>query len=430
MSKERTLTQEERIEKESLTPNEIKRVLVKNFEAVKKGHRVIPICLCGNPGIGKSQIVQQAAQESGADMYEVRVALAVDSSDFTGLPVIDRHVASDGKLYDSRTVYSRPELLPFMPKDENGNYISDDKLRVIFFDEVNRGADPSITNAIFQLLTEYKLGTHKLYPNTAIVLAINPENTGYMVNEMCPALVNRQAFLYIKPDLAQWIAYANVNSIDPNITSFVSTFPKFFSESGVSEEEGADKRFPTPRAWFNVDSILQAHQYDWADPADATLAAKVISGIIGFAAATAFVNFCKTQVDDRLIPGEKIIRQYDTDTTLKAKVTSLDKNGNRAYDNTKALQTANLAMEELVSALDRDATAQHVKNFFTFLLDIDSEIAATIINTLTKEYTDWLTWCTNEYISQDKDISDLWFQVKGAGKTMGLGASKSLGARK
>lgn len=430
MAKERTLSMEERIQQESLTPNEIKKVLIKDFQAVKNGMRVIPVCLCGNPGIGKSQIVQQAAKEAGAELFEVRVALAVDSSDFTGLPVIDRATDSKGRLFDARTTYSRPDILPFMPKDENGQYISDDKLRVIFFDEVNRGADPSITNAIFQLLTEYKLGTHKLYPNTAIVLAINPENTGYMVNEMCPALVNRQAFLYIKPDLAQWIAYANANNIDPNITSFVGTFPKFFSESGVSEEEGADKRFPTPRAWFNVNNTLESMQFDWRDPSDSVLAAKVLSGIIGFQAATAFVNYCKTQVDERLIPGDKIVRCYDTDSSLKAKIVAVDKNGARVYDNTKVIQTANLALEELVSALNQDATGQHVKNFFHFLLDIDSEIATTIIDTITKDHTDWLTWCMNEHITADKEISDLWFQVKSAGTSMGLGATKTLGARK
>lgn len=430
MSKEKVLSAEERLEKESLTPNEIKKVLLKNFEAVKKGMKVIPVCLCGNPGIGKSQIVQQAAKESGADLYEVRVALAVDSSDFTGLPVIDRATDSKGRLFDARTTYSRPDILPFMPKDENGQYISDDKLRVIFFDEVNRGADPSITNAIFQLLTEYKLGTHKLYPNTAIVLAINPENTGYMVNEMCPALVNRQAFLYIKPDLAQWIAYANANNIDPNITSFVSTFKDFFSCSGVSEEEGADKRFPTPRAWFNVNNTLEAMQFDWRDPADNLLAVKVISGIVGFQVATSFVNFCKTQADDRLIPGEKIVRCYDTDTSIRAKILATDKNGARVYDNTKCIQTAKLALDELVSALNQDATSQHIKNFLTFLLDIDSEITTTIVDTITKDHTDWFSWCMNTYISEEKDISDLWFQVKGASKSMGLGSAKTLGSRK
>ena len=425
-NKEVVLSAEERLNQESLTPIQIQLVLERAFAAGKRGLRTIPICLCGNPGIGKSQIVYEIAHKLGAEVYEIRVATAVDSSDFTGLPVIDKRSDANGMMYDARTLYSRPELLPFMRKDEDGKFITDNKLRVVFFDEVNRGADPSITNAIFQLLTEYKLGTHQLYPNTVIVLAINPENTGYMVNEMCPALVNRMAFLYIKPDLQQWLDYARTKNIDNNILAFVESFPQHFSQSGVSDTEDADKRFCTPRAWFNVNNMLTAMNFDWADSNDITIATKLLSGIIGFAAATSFVNFCKTQVEDRIISGDKVINAYNTDSSIKAKIVAVGPHG-RVYTSDKAIQTANNALEQLVNTLDRNATVQQVKNFFTFLSDLDPEVTASIVNSMTKNYDDWFSWLVQNLIINDRDLSDLWLKIKSMGTNMGLGSQKTLG---
>lgn len=421
------MSAEERLNQESLTPLQIQMVLERAFAAGKNGLRTIPICLCGNPGIGKSQMVQQAAAKLGAELYEVRVALAVDSSDFTGLPLIDKRIDSNGRVYDARTLYSRPELLPFMSKDEDGKFVSDNKLRVVFFDEVNRGADPSITNAIFQLLTEYKLGTHQLYPNTVIVLAINPENTGYMVNEMCPALVNRMAFLYIKPDLQQWLDYARTKNIDNNILAFVESFPQHFSQSGVSDLEDADKRFCTPRAWFNVNNMLTAMNFDWSDSNDITVATKLISGIVGFAAATSFVNFCKTQVEDRIISGDKIVNAYDTDSSLKAKILATGPQG-RIYTSDKSIQTANNALELLAGTLDRSATKQQVANFLNFLVDLDPEVTASVVNSITKsDYNDWFSWVVNTHILTDMDLCKLWIKIKEMSTNMGMGSSKKLG---
>ncbi len=62
--------------------------------------------LHGRPGVGKSQIVQQLADEIGARLFDVRLT-TIEPQDLRGLPYYDH----DAK----KTVWYRPEDLPDDP---------------------------------------------------------------------------------------------------------------------------------------------------------------------------------------------------------------------------------------------------------------------------------------------------------------------------
>ncbi len=418
----------------ALNQNEVKALL---RSTLKQGGHPMPICLCGAPGVGKSQIIQSVCKEFGVTeaegtYHEVRLSTCVDSADITGLPVIlrkKRVVNGDTVEYGHETSYSNPRQLPFKKEDADGNYIKDDRLHVLFFDEVNRGADPSIMNAIFQILTEYGVANHKLVDNCVILLAMNPENTGYTVNEMCPALVNRMNIQYMKAEVQPWLEWARdpeQGGISKLITDFVDNNPKYFAQDGIVTNEGQDKRFPTPRAWANLDRYLKQNpNIQYKTNSEASLAGRLIGGYVGWQAAMQFVAFARTSVEDRPLTGKEVLDSYSTSEEMQAKVTELDSNGIRGYDAVKTTTTLTSLQDEF-KAKGTKIKAKELRNMLTFLKDIAPEHSLSFQNFLLQgldaSFTSWFF----EQLGKYEELSTLWEQVKNGVTNAGVGNSSVL----
>lgn len=395
-----------------VTLNDVLFLGRKMMEVGSKGMRTTPLCLCARPGIGKSSVIQQLCKEFGIDVggnqyHEIRVANVVDSSDLMGLPFITKKLKSEDGVtseFDHTTRYSMSELLPIdnpsMSEEER------QKLHVIFFDEINRSADPAIMNAIFQLTTEYRVGPHKLLPNVVIFLALNPEAEGYIVNSMDPAFVNRINFQFIKPNFSQWKDYAAENDIDSNIVDFLESQPGFFSSDGILKNSADDKRFPTPRAWVNVDKALKVFDFDIENKHQNALAVKTIAGIVGGNAALSFVEFLHTNKDKRPISGEDILDRYLTDKAMQARVRKM-KGDTRVYDTTM-VATSISGIEDIFRKKAMKLCRNELANTLGFLVDIPVEQSMSFQNLITleisQEFTNWFF----ETVTSDATLAKLW----------------------
>jgi len=419
------------VEGATLNQNEVRLFL---DSVIRQDGHPMPVCLCGNPGIGKSQIIQEVCKKYGityenGTYHEVRASLLVDSSDVTGLPVIQKLVGQDknGQMteYGHVTKYSIPDMLPCIKHDANGNEIADERKHVLFFDEINRSADPSIMNAIFQLTTEFRIGVHKLVPNCIVLLAINPENTGYAVNEMCPALVNRINFQYMKAEVQPWLEYARSKNIDSVITDFIDANPDELAQDGIVTNEGQDKRFPTPRAWFNVDKLLKSLHLSYNTTSKAALSIKLIAGIVGWQSATKFVAFARTNVQDRPLTGKEVLKSYADATDMQEKVQALNDMGMRLYDTVKTTTTLNSLKDEF-KARGTKIKKSELRNMLAFLKDIAPENALSFQDYLLKEVDkEFSAWFFNQVFG-DAELKKNWESLQQGVTNVGVGSSDLL----
>jgi MoxR-like ATPase len=262
-----------------------------------------PVFIWGEPGVGKSSIVHQLAQdlysshypewewnedkgrwckratkkqraEEGAavkypDGYtktqrnppwlrDLRGAL-LDAVDVRGLPAVN----GNGKAH-----WLPPDFLP-----EN-----DGRPGMVFLDELNR-ATTMVQNSLFQLLTPpYMIGEYEFpIENWAIVAAGNYAGPG--VQKMDPAMSNRFVHIDSEPHMDDWCRWAAGADIEPAVMAFVR-----FNPNLLHKFEKDKREFPTPRTWEFVSRIVTGKPSKAVEQA-------LFSGAVGHGAAIEFIAF-------------------------------------------------------------------------------------------------------------------------------------------
>lgn len=128
------------------------------------------VLLDGPHGIGKSSIVFSAARERGLQVKYFSASTLDPFADLVGVPVpvLDEH--------GRRLVFLRPDYIH--------------QAEVLFFDELNR-VHPKVLNAVFEIIQFHSINGESLPRLRSVIAAINPAGTGYQVQELDPALLDR-----------------------------------------------------------------------------------------------------------------------------------------------------------------------------------------------------------------------------------------------
>lgn len=267
----------------TVTPSELKVALMGAFKA-----GLAPM-VHGDPGIGKSDIFQQVADEMFGSTYDCVVddagvwsvsgkgkatvvygpsdlrpwfiderAAQLDALDTRGLP---------GAGKDGNTVWLRPESLP-----------TDTRGGIIFYDEINRGQE-STMNALFQIILSKRSGRHTIPSNWLIGSAVNDKDTG--ARKMSSALLSRFIHFNLVADVDDSVRFATLNNWHPAVIAFMKYRPALLHAYDPSE-----KVSPNPRAWSFVSRII-AQDY----PRNVEHA--MFGGVVGIGAATEFSAFLR-----------------------------------------------------------------------------------------------------------------------------------------
>ena len=179
--------------------------------------------LLSAPGIGKSEMVYEAAREAGLPCRSL-LGTQIAPEDVSGIP----------RIVGERSVFCPPRiLLPEKPEPF-----------CLFLDELPACA-PDVQKAFYSLLLERRLGEHALPPGTWVVAAGNRLQDRALVRAMSSALVNRVTILQIRHDVDEWLAWAQRAGVRAEIRSFIATVP-----DALMRPVPADPvPFSTPRAW-------------------------------------------------------------------------------------------------------------------------------------------------------------------------------------
>jgi hypothetical protein len=187
----------------------LRHTFAANARAEAAGRRKTPLCIWGQHGIGKTQLVEQLAVELGYQWAYIAPAQFEEMGDLVGMPrVVDQ---AHGQ---AATQFVAPD---WVPRTEGPG--------ILLIDDVNR-ADDRILRGIMQLLQNYELVSWKLPPQWQVVLTANPDGGDYSVTPMDFAMLTRMMHITMVFDLKRWAIWAEKNGVDPRGINFVLSYPE------------------------------------------------------------------------------------------------------------------------------------------------------------------------------------------------------------
>lgn len=191
-----------------------------------------PVFIWGAPGIGKSALVEQFAEEIGLPCVSL-LGSQLAPEDIIGIPQIKGETS---------------EFLP--PK-----MIARKEPYVLFLDELN-ACSQEVQKAFYSLIHERRIGEYHLPEGSIVVGAGNRAQDSAIVKTMSSALINRMFHVQMKADARQWIKWAQKHNLHPWVIDYIMKRPDhLFSEPPKTEEP-----FSTPRSWHMLSDALTEYR--------------------------------------------------------------------------------------------------------------------------------------------------------------------------
>ena len=206
-----------------------------------------PIFLMGPPGIGKTAIMEQIANELGVGIVTYSMTHHTRQSAL-GLPFIVQKTYG-GKEY-SVSEYTMSEIIASVY-----NRIENDgaKEGILFLDEINCVSE-TLAPSMLQFL-QYKIfGTHRVPDGWIVVTAGNPPEYNNSVREFDIVTWDRLKRIDVQPDFKVWKEYAHAKGVHPAIITYLEIKKDDF----YSIETTVDgKRFVTARGWVDLSDMIK-----------------------------------------------------------------------------------------------------------------------------------------------------------------------------
>lgn len=235
------------------------------------------VFIWGAPGIGKSAIVEELANELGMECVSL-LGSQLAPEDIIGIPQI------------------RGETSVFLPP----KMIVKEKPFVLFLDELN-ACTQEVQKAFYSLIHERRIGEYRLPEGSIVIGAGNRMEDSAIVKNMSSALINRMIHVELKTDPKKWIEWAYDNNIHPYIIDYIKQRPDhLYSKASKTQDV-----FSSPRAWHMLSDVMN----EMGAPLDEVLLKVVTYGCISSTHAAMFLAYIK-QVNDkgllnRIIKGEQ-----------------------------------------------------------------------------------------------------------------------------
>ena len=229
-----------------------------------------PLLIHGAPGVGKSQIVKQVAEELGIGFIDVRLA-EMDAVDIRGLPSVDNDKHS--------MTWNPPDFWPRLP-DSKG---------ILFLDEIV-SCDRSIQVAAYELILDRKLGDMYRVPDGWYICAAgNRVEDRAVAMSMSSALANRFMHVELAENCDDWVKWAINEGINPSVVGYIRYRPEMLHHM---EGENLEYGWPSPRSWEKV-----SHMVDIMEKTNAkkTTIKKIVFGLVGPGAGSEFMEFYKNR---------------------------------------------------------------------------------------------------------------------------------------
>lgn len=209
-----------------------------------------PILMMGAPGLGKTAIMRQIAEEEGIGFVSYNMTHHTRQSAL-GLPLIRKEEFA-GKERDvtaytmSEIVASIYELMRTTGRTEG----------ILFLDEINCVSE-TLAPVILQLLQAKMFGRENVPEGWVIVAAGNPAEYNRSVREFDMATLDRVRLIEIEPDQEAWRAYAAGAGVHGAVMSYLNIHKENFYKAYLTPE---GMSFVTARGWEDLSDLLKTYE--------------------------------------------------------------------------------------------------------------------------------------------------------------------------
>lgn len=209
-----------------------------------------PMLLIGPPGIGKTAIMEQAAETCKVGLVSYTITHHTRQSAI-GLPVI-REKEYGGRNY-SVTEYTMSEIIASVYDCMERTGL---KEGILFIDEINCVSE-TLAPAMLEFLQNKTFGVHKVPEGWIIAAAGNPPGYNKSVREFDVVTLDRVRVLHVEEDLDVWLSYAAERRIHPIIMAYLQLRKNDFYRIEDSLEGPS---FVTARGWEDLSVMLRAYE--------------------------------------------------------------------------------------------------------------------------------------------------------------------------
>lgn len=249
----------------TMTPAEVHAGIVDCFAA-----GLVPF-VTSSPGMGKSSLAKQIAEEFSLELIDVRLSQCAPE-DLMGLPM---RVEEDGKI---RATFAPFNMFPTdktpLPKGKNG--------WLLLFDEFN-SASKSVQAAAYRPVLDHEIGQEKLHPQCFVMCAGNLMTDKAIVNSLSTAMQSRVIHMEMENSAKEFLDIAWKKGFDPRIRAFIEFNPAHLSNF---KPDHKDRTFACARTWEFASRLIQGKALK-------DINVKLLGGTIGEAMAVQFHAYLK-----------------------------------------------------------------------------------------------------------------------------------------
>ena len=209
-----------------------------------------PIFLMGAPGIGKTAIMEQIAQELGIGLVTYSMTHHTRQSAL-GLPFIV-HKTYRGEDYQV-SEYTMSEIIASVYEQIEKYNLQEG---ILFLDEINCVSE-TLAPSMLQFL-QYKIfGRHRVPDGWIVVTAGNPPEYNNSVREFDIVTWDRLKRVDVEPDFDVWKEYAVSHDVHPAVLSYLEIRKGDFY---LIETTVDGKNFVTARGWVDLSDMIKLYE--------------------------------------------------------------------------------------------------------------------------------------------------------------------------